>query len=382
MRDAVLLKAANGCWVDAVRAAAVLVRRGPVERIQSEFEAMDRLLSDPDGYSDLVIATENGLSDIGDLRSLTSAEGFPRPVPLVLGLAAEELPWVSTLERADVACIAARLRAPRQGPKRPEAAIEAREIAGAYLYDAIATRYQPIVRIDDRAPSCVEVLARFSHRTRGVLPPEMFLEHVEKAGRVEEFTSAVMSRGLEVGLGGLLRAHGISLAFNFPVDVFFLPGMVARLDEQCRIASVDPRAVIVELIERRPDVDIAALARVVKLLRTRGYGVAIDDFGPATAQQQAVLDLPFTSLKLDMHVVRRTSEGSAAADFVAHAIECGKRRGMKIVVEGVEDAATWDRMAALGADEAQGFAIARPLPASAVSIWREVWRRQPFQTSW
>jgi EAL domain-containing protein (putative c-di-GMP-specific phosphodiesterase class I) len=382
MSDGVLLKASNDRWIEKVRAAAVIARLGRVEQVRSKFEAINRLLAGDREFSHLLIAAEDSRDGIFDLLSLTTAEEFPKPSPLVLGLAPEEIPWVPAIAGGDAGSIAAMLSACTDAPAGPELAIELDEISGASLYDVVTTRYQPIVRMRDGIPCCIEVLARFNHRKRGVLSPETFLTHVERTGRADEFTTAVIGRGLEGGVGSSLQSRGVSVAFNLPIEVFFASRMVARLDEQCRAAGVDPRNVIIELTERRPDVDLTALTQAVIRLRTRGYGVAIDDFGPTTCQHQALLDLPFTSLKLDMGLVRRTSERGAASDFAARTIEHAKRNGMTVVVEGVEDAATWARMAALGADQAQGFAIARPLPAAALPIWFDLRHDQPFQTSW
>ncbi len=382
MSDAVLLKAGDDRWIERVRAAAVIADLGRVEQVRSELEAINRLLADNRGFSHLLIAADGNPDGISDLLSLTTAEGFPKPSPLVLGLAPEEIPWVPAVVGGDAGGIAALLSARTDASAGPELAIELGEISGASLYDVIAVRYQPIVRMADSVPSSIEVLARFNHRRRGVLPPEAFLAHVERTGRADEFTTAVISRGLEGGIGSSLQSRGVSVAFNLPIEVFFAAGMVGLLDDQCRAAGIDPRNVIIELTERRPDVDLAALTRAVIRLRTSGYGVAIDDFGPTTSQHQALLDLPFTSLKLDMGLVRRTGEHGAASDFVARTIEHAKRNAMTVVVEGVEDAATWGRMAALGADQAQGFAIARPLPAVALPIWFDLRHDQPFQISW
>ncbi len=57
-------------------------------------------------------------------------------------------------------------------------------------------------------------------------------------------------------------------------------------------------------------------------------------------------------------------------------VEQAHAHGMTVVAEGVETRDMWDRLLALGVQEAQGYFIARPLPAAAVPVWLDAWRSQ------
>jgi EAL domain-containing protein (putative c-di-GMP-specific phosphodiesterase class I) len=135
--------------------------------------------------------------------------------------------------------------------------------------------------------------------------------------------------------------------------------------------------VIIELTESQPVVDLVTLGGVLEKLRADGYRIAIDDVSPAVPRLADLLQLPFTSLKLDKAVVQCLARVPALQDFVRGVIDVARARGLSVVAEGVEDVATWQRMLALGIDHAQGFLVARPLPAAAVPIWLEAWRSQP-----
>ena len=69
--------------------------------------------------------------------------------------------------------------------------------------------------------------------------------------------------------------------------------------------------------------------------------------------------------------------GGKALDFIVRVIGSAKARRLVVIAEGVEDIGTWTRMRQLGADEAQGFLVSRPLPPAALPIWFESWREQP-----
>jgi EAL domain-containing protein (putative c-di-GMP-specific phosphodiesterase class I) len=89
---------------------------------------------------------------------------------------------------------------------------------------------------------------------------------------------------------------------------------------------------------------------------------------------EALLNMPFTAVKLDKTIVQRSTTDSEAAGFMAAIIGAAKARGQTVVVEGVEDLPCWHRVRNAGADMAQGFVIARPLPASVLPAWIEAWR--------
>ena len=107
-----------------------------------------------------------------------------------------------------------------------------------------------------------------------------------------------------------------------------------------------------------------------------GYGVAIDDVGPAVPRLDPLLDLPFTSLKLDKDLVQQVLVSEIARTFLADTIVKAKAHGLTVVAEGVETDAIWNQMRDLGADEVQGFLAARPLSVAAVPIWWDAWMQQ------
>jgi EAL domain-containing protein (putative c-di-GMP-specific phosphodiesterase class I) len=156
--------------------------------------------------------------------------------------------------------------------------------------------------------------------------------------------------------------------------VLVAPDALRRLDAEREAAGVAASRVVIELTERRTVADLRQLRRTVSRLREAGYGIAIDDIGPTMPRYEALLDMPFTTIKLDKYVVTRSAVAGDTAEFVKRVIARAKARGLVVVVEGVEDVQTWNRMRRAGADLAQGFVIARPLPAAALPAWKDAWR--------
>jgi EAL domain-containing protein (putative c-di-GMP-specific phosphodiesterase class I) len=88
---------------------------------------------------------------------------------------------------------------------------------------------------------------------------------------------------------------------------------------------------------------------------------------------KALLDLQFTALKLDKNLVRDSLSSRTAHNFLTRTIESARKADLTIIAEGVEDEAIWREMQRLGVDQAQGFLVARPLPATAVPLWHRDW---------
>jgi EAL domain-containing protein (putative c-di-GMP-specific phosphodiesterase class I) len=240
----------------------------------------------------------------------------------------------------------------------------------------IETRYQPIIRISDRRPVGLEALARLNHPERGTLLPYRFVPQIEDAGLASELTRLVSRRAFADLGGPFLAGRGLRMSVNFPLDVMLQPTALDRLEEQRIAAGIAAASVIVELTESRPVEDIPLLRRSLERLRGLGYGIAIDDVGPGVPRLAPLLDLPFTSLKLDKDLVQRVCASDPVRAFLAETIVAAHGCGMTVVAEGVETEAIWNEMRDLGADEIQGFLAARPLPVAAVPIWWDAWVRQ------
>jgi EAL domain-containing protein (putative c-di-GMP-specific phosphodiesterase class I) len=261
-------------------------------------------------------------------------------------------------------------------PSRDRTAMDLAELRAALGGTMIENRYQPIVRMADRRVIGLEALVRLNHPERGTLLPDRFVPQLEDAGLGAELTDLVSARALADMADPWLADHAIRMSVNFPLDVLLADAALQRLEAQRIACGIPPGRIIIELTESRPVEDFPVLRRSLERLRSLGYGAAIDDAGPAVPRLAELLDLPFTSLKLDKALVKDTTTCVATRDSVAATITRGQRHGLTVVAEGVESAAVWDQMRALGVDEAQGFLVACPLPLAALPVWSRTWGRE------
>ena len=130
--------------------------------------------------------------------------------------------------------------------------------------------------------------------------------------------------------------------------------------------------------ERTMDV----LARLAAL----GVHLAVDDFGSGYSSLAYLKKLPVDELKIDKGFVREMATDETDAAIVASTVGMGHALGLRVVAEGIEDRATWEALAAMGCDVAQGYYLARPLPPDALAHWLQAspWGlpTPPTQAAW
>ncbi len=368
-----LLVSSNVAWHRAVHSAAWSLGGGNVDTCDAR-SAVCRLAGTGSDYSHLLVDRNDAQGLLVELANLTTEIAGPDTHMLLLDSGASWHPFLRVVPDATPQSITDALM--RTLPPRDRPGMNLTELTAAMQSQMIETRYQPIIRIADRQPIGLEALARLNHPERGTLLPDFFVPQIEDAGLAAELTSAVSERAFADLAGPLLAGRGLRMSLNFPLDVLLRPAALDRLEEQRIAAGLTADQIAIELTESQPVQDIPALRRSLERLRGLGYGAAIDDVGPAVPRLAPLLELPFTSLKLDKDLVRQVEACPDIRRFLTETIIQAKRHGLTVVAEGVETVTIWDRMTSLGCDEIQGFLAARPLSVAAVPVWWDAWRLQ------
>lgn len=365
-----LLVTRDKAWASAVHGAAQEIDGGEVSTCQAR-DAVTRLAGVSSHYSHVLVDGNDADGLFDALADLAIEIAAPDTNLLALGRSATPRRRVRVIQTATSRSVREALMAPP--PSRARQAIDPSELRSVLDGAMIETRYQPIIRIADRQPVGLEALARLNHPEKGTMLPDRFVPQLEDAGLAGELTRLVSAQAFADLAGPILGHRGLCMAVNFPLDVLLLPAALDKLEEQRAAFGLGAGQVAIELTESRPVEDFTQLGRSLEHLRRLGYRVAIDDVGPAVPRLEPLLELPFTCLKLDKELVQRIGLCADDHGFVARTIEQAKMRGLFVVAEGVETESIWSEVARMGADAAQGFLAARPLPVAAVPAWWEAW---------
>jgi EAL domain-containing protein (putative c-di-GMP-specific phosphodiesterase class I) len=370
-----LLVSRSADWFAAVTSATESLGRVDVLTCGAR-DAVVRLAGTASHYSHLLIDENDADGLLDELANLATEVGAPDTDMLVLGAADSRHPRIRFISTATPRSVLEALMAtiPPRGPTVMDLAELRAALAGAM----VETRYQPIIRVSDRHPVGLEALVRLNHPEKGTILPDSFMPQIEHSGLAPELTGLVSARAFSDLTGPLLAGRNLRMSVNFSLDVLLMPAALKRLEKQRAAAGIPADRIIIELTESRPVDDIPLLRRSLDYLRSLGYGAAIDDVGPAVPRLGPLLNLPFTSLKLDKDMVQQVGDSDEVRAFLADTIARAKARGFNVTAEGVETKSIWDQMAALGVDEMQGFLMARPLAVAAVPVWWDSWVEADF----
>ncbi|WP_426956775.1 EAL domain-containing protein [Muricoccus radiodurans] len=271
----------------------------------------------------------------------------------------------------------------RAGPGSPVAAqaADAASLADGLTRGEIVLRYQPIVRLRDRQAIGAEALARWV-RPAGSPPlsPDLFMPLVERTGLATAFARVVARRAAD-DLAAMRRAGGpaagLNVSINLSLEVMLRADTASFLAALCRSLRLPPTCLRLELTETTPVRDLGALRSALLRLRAAGHAVVADDMA-LDDDREALLDLPFAGIKLDRHLINGMPHSRRCRAAVERLVARARARGMRVTAEGVSSPALWRAAARAGVDNAQGHAVGRPLPASALPAWISAWQGLPL----
>ena len=155
------------------------------------------------------------------------------------------------------------------------------------------------------------------------------------------------------------------------VAYFDFPERVVRM---AAAEGIAPDRLTLEVTETRVMRDLRSALEVLMRLRLRGIGLSIDDFGTGYSSLQQLQRVPFTEVKVDRAFVHGAARDPSATAILESSVQLGKKLGLRIVAEGVEDRTDWDKVATLDCDLVQGYHVARPMPGGEIPGWVGDWQ--------
>lgn len=309
------------------------------------------------------------------------AEGIPVPLTASIGVAAAQPGGDGVhqlLSDADTAAAAAKGAGRDQvhvfSPGLREAARWRLEVANRLrdgAVDELVVHYQPLVRVDTGEPEGVEALLRWQHPERGLLSPAAFLSVAEETGQLIPITRWLLGettrQAAEWAAGGLPLRMSVNIsARHFSAETLVHDVRVALHD-----SGLAPENLVLELTETSVAEDPTRAEDQLSLLQNSGVVVAIDDFGTGWSSLAQLLALPIGTLKIDRSLLTaaaRLAAGGSGSVLTA-IVSLARTIGIRSVAEGVETPAHLQMVREAGCELAQGYLLARPMPAADVPRW-------------
>jgi diguanylate cyclase (GGDEF)-like protein len=237
--------------------------------------------------------------------------------------------------------------------------------------------YQPVVQLGTGEVLGCEALLRWNHQQFGPVPPAEFIPVAEGSGLIDPLTWWVLDEALEQVKAFRSTVPGLRVSVNISARSLVTAPIVERVTRSLYRAGVPPEALTLELTESCMMRDTPSSELAMRNLSDMGISLAIDDYGTGFSSLSRLKELPFQDLKIDRSFVKEMMHDRSDEAIVRSTIELARSLGRTVTAEGVEDKVTLHRLASLGCHAAQGYYLAKPLPASKCELWLADFARWP-----
>lgn len=226
--------------------------------------------------------------------------------------------------------------------------------------------YQPQINLQSQQIISVESLLRWSHRKKGMISPDQFMELAEQ-------TNSIMPLGawiLETACAQykMWREKGIHLkkiAVNVSASQLKSDLLIQQIKHALATHQIPASCLEIEVTESAMMTDMKTSLHYLQQIHDLGVLIALDDFGTGHTSLQYVKKLPVHLLKIDKAFVMHCHEDAADRAILKMIIDMTHSLHLKVIAEGVENQQQLAILSELGCDEVQGYLVGKPLSVNA-----------------
>jgi EAL domain-containing protein (putative c-di-GMP-specific phosphodiesterase class I)/GGDEF domain-containing protein len=233
--------------------------------------------------------------------------------------------------------------------------------------------FQPRLTVSTQALAGAEVLLRWKHPLRGLIPPNDFIPVIEKTPLIHQVTHWVIDKAL-AQLATWDSAFTGILSINLSPRDFDDRRLVEHIVKACAEHYIDPNRLELEITEGQWLQNNTSVLRQLADLRLLGAHVAIDDFGSGYSNFAYLHEIPADVVKLDRSLVDSVESDARKQVLAENIVSLVHQLGYRTVAEGIETQACFSHIKAYGCTEAQGYLFARPLESSEFMNWCAAWK--------
>ncbi|WP_319783946.1 bifunctional diguanylate cyclase/phosphodiesterase [Oceanisphaera sp. IT1-181] len=359
--------------VVAERLQAALGEQGQVARLGGDEFVIIQRLQDPDEASPMATALWQAI-----VRDVAFTDGCLSPQASI-GTSlypAQAASVTELLSHADTAMyyakhsrtFATQLYESGMDERRLRCQKLAVALQAAIEQDALTLHYQPIYSLATGEIESIEALLRWQSVEHGTVSPLEIIAVAEQHGLAHRLNEWVLHSACSQMHFWHQRGHKpLKVNVNISPSIFMdgeLANTVRRVLQQTQLSAA---ALVLEITEDTSVWDTAGSAEILGQLRALGIEIALDDFGTGYSSFSHLRQLPLNKLKIDKSFVADMVTDVRALNLVKTIISLAHSLDMRVVAEGIEDAAQQAKLAQLGCDLGQGYWLARPMPAAAMS---------------
>jgi diguanylate cyclase (GGDEF)-like protein/PAS domain S-box-containing protein len=213
-------------------------------------------------------------------------------------------------------------------------------------------------------PLGAEVLIRWNHPERGLVPPMQFIPLAEETGLILPIGLWVLETACKQIRAWQEEASTMELvlAVNVSARQFYQSDFVTQVENAVQRHGIIPRLLKLELTEGMLLVNIEETIEVMNTLKKIGIQFSLDDFGTGYSSLQYLKQLPLDQIKIDQSFVHDIASDPNDAAIVETIIAMADTMGFNVIAEGVETEAQREFLELRGCTHYQGYLFGRPMP--------------------
>jgi len=228
--------------------------------------------------------------------------------------------------------------------------------------------YQPKISAETGRVVAAEALGRWYCKTRGNVPPNIFIRVLEQNALIDEYTYWAIETALAQAKKWQAEIGAMRIAVNISPQTLMHPDFKNQID-RIIAGRADGALLTFEITENLFLSEFDRLAQVLEHICSLGVELSIDDYGTGYSSLSRLRRLPVNELKIDQSFIKEMVSNRDDEAVVHSTIELAHNLGLSVVAEGVENRSAFDLLVKLGCDTIQGFLISKPLSRETFSTF-------------
>ncbi|ALJ11413.1 EAL domain-containing protein [Sphingopyxis macrogoltabida] len=220
--------------------------------------------------------------------------------------------------------------------------------------------FQPQYEIASGKLVGVEALARWTHPTRGPIPPDEFIVQAEKSQDIYRLTLFVMDQAIRSTAQLHARGFKIHMSVNLSATLLDHSDLVGTIRVMLTAHHLSPEWLTIEITETAQIENSRQARQTLAQLRRSGIRLSIDDYGTGQSNLEYLTEIEADEIKIDKRFVMTMRDSQRNFEVVKSTIDLAHRLGAIAVAEGIEDRETMTLLEGLGCDVGQGYHLGKP----------------------
>lgn len=231
----------------------------------------------------------------------------------------------------------------------------------ALYSDELFVVYQPRFSIDGREIISAEALLRWSHQSKGMIPPSEFIPLAESSGLIIEIGQMVLHKACDAAANWNNKSQkAISVSVNLSARQLHDSNILSDIENALNASGLDPSLLELEITETMVIEDMDLVIARLDAIRKIGVRISVDDFGTGYSSLIYLKRLPVSTVKIDKSFIDDVPGTTDGENLIKAVISMSHSLNLSVVAEGVETKEQLDFLAEYNCDEIQGFLLGKP----------------------